>query len=173
MKASLSFVMLALATVSLGATVDRRQTWGPNTCPTKEQCAASCEAAGLPLEKERQIQLFRVEVIDPSQRQWQYDIMHITLDGAPPYEPVSYVWDPATRQNRQNLSTGTTARLNDGLKESLLYLSVKCETEYLWIDQICIYQSSTTEQNHQARIMGDIYRKSEGFVLARLRSATH
>ncbi|KNG46348.1 hypothetical protein TW65_86985 [Stemphylium lycopersici] len=47
MKASLSFVMLALATVSLGATVDRRQTWGPNTCPTKEQCAASCEAAGL------------------------------------------------------------------------------------------------------------------------------
>ncbi|PSN75232.1 hypothetical protein BS50DRAFT_512800 [Corynespora cassiicola Philippines] len=47
MKAFTSLIVLAMAVVGMGASIERRQTWGPNTCPTKAQCEASCKAAGL------------------------------------------------------------------------------------------------------------------------------
>ncbi|KAH7379560.1 hypothetical protein BKA66DRAFT_466279 [Pyrenochaeta sp. MPI-SDFR-AT-0127] len=47
MKAFTPLVVLALATFGMGAAVERRQTWGPWTCPTKQQCEATCIAAGL------------------------------------------------------------------------------------------------------------------------------
>ncbi|TGO76322.1 hypothetical protein BELL_0162g00130 [Botrytis elliptica] len=48
MKASISLVVFAVATFGMGAAIESRQnTWGPYTCPTREQCEASCEAAGL------------------------------------------------------------------------------------------------------------------------------
>ncbi|CCD54508.1 hypothetical protein BofuT4_uP125560.1 [Botrytis cinerea T4] len=48
MKASISLVVLAMATFGMGAAIESRQSsWGPYTCPTKAQCEASCEAAGL------------------------------------------------------------------------------------------------------------------------------
>ncbi|TGO36495.1 hypothetical protein BHYA_0123g00230 [Botrytis hyacinthi] len=48
MKASISLVVLAIATFGMGsATESRQNNWGPYTCPTRAQCEASCEAAGL------------------------------------------------------------------------------------------------------------------------------
>ncbi|TGO17512.1 hypothetical protein BTUL_0017g00930 [Botrytis tulipae] len=48
MKASISLIVLAIATLGMGSVIESRQnSWGPYTCPTKAQCEASCEAAGL------------------------------------------------------------------------------------------------------------------------------
>ncbi|KAF7922852.1 uncharacterized protein EAE97_011016 [Botrytis byssoidea] len=48
MKASISLVVFAIATLGMGSVIENRQnSWGPYTCPTKAQCEASCEAAGL------------------------------------------------------------------------------------------------------------------------------
>jgi len=111
------------------------------------------------LKKENEIRIFKVEKTGP--QQWQYDIEHTTLTDAPPFETVSYVWGPDTRQNIIRLRGGRTIRVNDNLAKALPYLSAECKTGYLWIDQININQSSTQERNHQVKMMGDIYRKGE------------
>ncbi|KAI4947468.1 hypothetical protein J4E91_006822 [Alternaria rosae] len=109
------------------------------------------------LKKEDEIRIFKVEKIGPNE--WQYDIEHTTLADAPPFETVSYVWGPDTRQNIIRLQDDRTIRINDNLAKALPYLSVECKTGYLWIDQININQSSTQERNHQVKMMGNIYRK--------------
>ncbi|PSN59322.1 hypothetical protein BS50DRAFT_508568 [Corynespora cassiicola Philippines] len=48
MKAFTSLVVLALSAFGMSASIERRQgSWGPYTCPTKQQCEASCQASGL------------------------------------------------------------------------------------------------------------------------------
>ncbi|KAH6619066.1 hypothetical protein C7974DRAFT_401441 [Boeremia exigua] len=48
MRASASILMVVMATSGLAASIQIRQNqWGPNTCPTKAQCEASCKAVGL------------------------------------------------------------------------------------------------------------------------------
>jgi len=111
------------------------------------------------LKKEDEIRIFKVEKIGPSE--WQYDIEHTTLTGAPPFETVSYVWGPDTRRNILRLRDDRTIRINDNLAKALPYLAAECKTGYLWIDQINIDQSSTQERNHQVKMMGDIYCRGE------------
>lgn len=36
---------------------------------------------------------------------------------------------------------------------------------YFWIDQICIDQASKAEQNHQVKMMGDVYQKADQVLL--------
>lgn len=115
------------------------------------------------LKKKNEIRIFKVEKIGPNE--WQYDIQHTTLANAPPFETVSYVWGPDTRQNIIRLRGDRTIRVNDNLAKALSYLSAECKTGYLWIDQININQSSTQERNHQVKMMGDIYKKG-GRVIA-------
>ena len=114
------------------------------------------------LKKEDEIRIFKVEKTGP--QEWQYDIEHTTLTDAPPFETVSYVWGPDTRQNIIRLRAGRTIRVNDSLSKALPYLSAECKTGYLWIDQININQSSTHERNHQVKMMGDIYKKGERVI---------
>jgi len=114
------------------------------------------------LKKGNEIRIFKVEKIGPNK--WQYDIEHTTLPNAPPFETVSYVWGPDTRQNIIRLRAGRTIRVNDNLAKALPYLSAECMTGYLWIDQININQSSTHERNHQVKMMGDIYKKGERVI---------
>jgi hypothetical protein len=114
------------------------------------------------LEKPDEIRIFKVDEIRPNE--WQYDIEHTTLVDAPPFETVSYVWGPDTRRNILCLRGNRTIRINDNLAEALPYLSAKCKTGYLWIDQINIDQSSTQERNHQVKMMGDIYKKGERVI---------
>ncbi len=37
--------------------------------------------------------------------------------------------------------------------------------QWLWIDQICIQQSSITERNHQVLMMCDIYTNAESVIV--------
>ncbi|KAK0516796.1 hypothetical protein JMJ35_001399 [Cladonia borealis] len=87
-----------------------------------------------------------------------FAIEHQRVKDVPAYEALSYVWGDDSRRNEFYLADGTVLYLNDNLFEALQYLPQRCETEYLWIDQICIDQSNIKERNHQVKIMGNIYR---------------
>ena len=94
-----------------------------------------------------------------AESEWRYNLQHTTLSKAPRFETVSYVWGNDVRENLLTLEDNTVLWINDNLKKALPYLSTKCETGYLWIDQLCIDQSSVNERNHQVKLMGQIYTK--------------
>ncbi|CAI6331922.1 unnamed protein product [Periconia digitata] len=88
----------------------------------------------------------------------------------PEYRALSYTWGPPpsasaiqvndksflVRQNLYNFLETFRARLvkfaGNGYFEG--------ETQWLWIDQICIDQSTIRERNHQVEMMADIYRRA-------------
>ena len=84
----------------------------------------------------------------------------VSLNDAPQYEALSYVWGPADdAQNiRVNDKTITVTRY---LEIALRYLRNPATDRVLWIDAICINQKDVTERNSQVTFMGDIYRSAD------------
>lgn len=103
-------------------------------------------------------------------------IEHFSLQAAPPYKAVSYVWGESSG-TRKVLVEGCHLEVSDNLHDFLVQPDLirrvstammverwNTETErqrpnclWLWIDQLCIDQSSIQERNHQVTHMGSIY----------------
>lgn len=86
------------------------------------------------------------------------DIETYALDAAPPYECVSYAWVTNERDLHVELFDGTSVSITASLLTALPYLMSACETNHLWIDQLCINQDDLNERSAQVSIMGQIYR---------------
>jgi hypothetical protein len=83
--------------------------------------------------------------------------VHLSLDGIPPYETLSYVWGTSERNATIELEDETLLRVTGTLHAALPFVVRHCETRYLWIDQICIDQEHLQERGHQVSLMGRIY----------------
>ena len=110
--------------------------------------------------QDRQIRLLDLKAGEHGSR-LKGTIRHVSIDDPLDYEALSYTWgDSGTRTchsiSCDNQHLGLTLNLNLAL---LRLRSEKC-TRALWVDQICINQTNTSERNHQVRLMGDIYRKA-------------
>jgi hypothetical protein len=105
-----------------------------------------------PLHQEREIRLLKINLGAT------YEIIHTTIENAPPFEPISYVWGVGICEYTLVLSNEEVVMINKNLRKALPSLSSRCSFGYLWIDQICINQGSITERNQQVKIMGDIYK---------------
>lgn len=128
---------------------------------------------------------FRHEPIDTRARQIRLVIILPTVDGivlcsikafdldgtrTPDYRALSYTWGPPSpvqavelngklfllRQNLYDFMDNFRARLvkfsGHGYFEE--------EVQWLWIDQICIDQTTVKERNHQVEMMSEIYRRA-------------
>ena len=93
----------------------------------------------------------------------QKTIIHVDIDKAPEYQALSYTWGNPTPVYDM-LIDGKTFEIRHNLHclfETHFRLSNSVvKEEYLWIDQICIDQSSSDEKNHQVRLMGQIYNEA-------------
>ncbi|KAH7067763.1 heterokaryon incompatibility protein-domain-containing protein [Paraphoma chrysanthemicola] len=112
---------------------------------------------------------FRLMKLDPSskldnpdqaERCFKFSLHVVDMKDAPPYETVSYVWGDGPQCIRLAVGEPSHGYL---LISQLLMLSLRrlqrvMQTAYLWIDQICINQTCTTEKNHQVQLMADIYK---------------
>jgi hypothetical protein len=89
-------------------------------------------------------------------RQPQCDIAVFELSSAPPFVALSYTWGPPSPQF-DLLVNDEPIRIRENLFQFLqTYRATECN-DYLWIDQICINQSSVQERNHQVGLMASIY----------------
>ncbi|OAG04395.1 HET-domain-containing protein [Paraphaeosphaeria sporulosa] len=86
-----------------------------------------------------------------------YSLIESTLDQAPHYEALSYVWGTSDRNETITLNDGKLLYITKPLKEALAFVERQCSTGYLWIDQICIDQDDMSERGHQVKLMGQIY----------------
>ncbi|KAF2272457.1 HET-domain-containing protein, partial [Westerdykella ornata] len=86
-----------------------------------------------------------------------------TLSTAPDYEALSYCWGDEN-DSRPIFLRGRPYRVTTNLFSALRQLR-RAETERrIWIDSICINQSSHHEKNHQIPLMGDIYKRAKQVV---------
>jgi hypothetical protein len=85
---------------------------------------------------------------------------------ARPYVALSYTWGDPAKVKSISLN-GKTFSVRENLYDFLATYrkTGKAPGAFLWIDQLCIDQSSTKERNHQVAMMASIYRKSY-FVVA-------
>ncbi|KAF2442584.1 HET-domain-containing protein, partial [Karstenula rhodostoma CBS 690.94] len=81
-------------------------------------------------------------------------IEHFLLQSAPRYKAVSYRWGTGPLF-KEILMNNYPIKISDNLFD---FLSQRASI--LWIDQLCIDQSSISEKNHQVAQMGAIYSKA-------------
>jgi hypothetical protein len=99
-------------------------------------------------------------------------LKHVDLQSSqtPEYRALSYTWGPPHPVQKISLNNKlflVRQNLYDFLEafRIRLYRFQNCghygnETQWLWIDQICIDQSVVVERNHQVEMMSDIYRRA-------------
>lgn len=77
---------------------------------------------------------------------------------------MSYTWGPPDR-NHQILANDAPIRITASLEIMLRHIQTNNETQTLWIDQLCIDQENTDENNVQVPLMKDIYRKASQTII--------
>jgi hypothetical protein len=87
-------------------------------------------------------------------------LLEVSIDRPPNFEALSYAWegqslDQSIICDSENLLISATCQA------ALFRLRLKARKRLLWIDQICINQTSLEEKNHQVTIMGEIYSRAE------------
>jgi hypothetical protein len=96
----------------------------------------------------------------------QCTLEEVTLDDDPQYEALSYVWGAHDPDGNTNiLCHGQRLTVTPNCCAALHRLRMKDTVRRLWIDAICIDQTSVKEKNHQVPLMGDVYQKSSDVIL--------
>jgi hypothetical protein len=80
------------------------------------------------------------------------------------YRCLSYTWGEPC-EGREILLNGCTFRVRDNLFEFLDVARRLFSTELLWVDAICIDQSSLAERGHQVERMGRVYECALGVLI--------
>lgn len=95
----------------------------------------------LPLPFPTSIRLLSVQWSGTA-KETTFDLVAFTLEDAPPYQAVSYVWGSDKRDRSLTLANGHTLWITENLETALEYVVKQCSTGYLWIDQLCEYDTS-------------------------------
>ncbi|KAI4658283.1 uncharacterized protein J4E79_007265 [Alternaria viburni] len=113
-------------------------------------------------------QIRLVTLLDPLENDdaIRLDIKVFEISEAPPYTALSYVWGPPSN-NAIHIAEGRL-EIRDNLFKFLTEFR-KCSDktpsdQHLWIDQLCIDQSTTSERSHQVQMMSDIYSKATSVI---------
>lgn len=86
-------------------------------------------------------------------------LIEVNLDSPPEYEALSYVWGAKTPGHYISCD-GKSIQITQNCEAALMQLRDKNQPRLLWIDSICIDQTSTEELNQQVGLMGEIYGKA-------------
>jgi hypothetical protein len=73
------------------------------------------------------------------------------------YEALSYAWGDPSPENHI-ICHGKRLTITENCEAALRRLRRQNRSRTLWVDSICIDQSSILERNEQVKLMGDIYR---------------
>jgi hypothetical protein len=92
------------------------------------------------------------------------ELTEVSLANPPLYEALSYVWGSPTA-NSPISCHGKDLLVTANCIAAMRRLRIKKKRRVLWIDAICIDQSSMDERNQQVELMGDVYSKARKVIL--------
>lgn len=103
----------------------------------------------------REIRLVHLCLND--QKQITGSLQVVSLDHAPDFDALSYVWgDQDVTENM--ILDGTTVTLTTNLHAALLSLLRKrAINKPIWVDRLCVNQNDTAERSHQLHFMKHLY----------------
>jgi hypothetical protein len=82
----------------------------------------------------------------------------------PKYEALSYVWGSPTPDTAISCH-GLELLVTKNCVLAMRRLRQRSKIRLLWIDAICIDQTSGEEKQHQVQLMGDVYSKAEEVII--------
>ena len=107
--------------------------------------------------------LLRLSPITPEHQ--SYELVSFKLGHSPCYNALSYCWGEFERSSSIQCN-GNTMIITPHLKEAIGCLgTIKRDTEWIWIDQICINQEDDLERAVQVGMMKNIYASCKGTII--------
>ncbi|KAM0228241.1 hypothetical protein ACHAPO_010889 [Fusarium lateritium] len=95
----------------------------------------------------------------------ELEVISFQLAQAPSYNALSYCWGDLDR-SRSIRCNGQSLMITSHLEEGLNSLrSLQHQTEWIWVDQICINQDDKAERAIQVDMMKEIYSSSLGTII--------
>ena len=89
----------------------------------------------------------------------------VSVTSSLPYEALSYAWgDGEADQELEMLGEGSLP-IRTNLHEALRQLRLEDRPRVLWVDAICINQSSNSDKNEQIPLMRQIYRNASEVII--------
>jgi len=89
-------------------------------------------------------------------------LKEVSLDEKVEYEALSYAWGDEDTTGRTSITCcGKRIPITPNCSAALVHLRREDRSRVLWIDAICIDQTSIQEKNHQIPLIGDIYRNAK------------
>lgn len=118
------------------------------------------------LKQARDIRVLELRPADDFGDPLNLSLKHVSLEDHERhrFEAVSYVWG-AKRGDQEVLCDGGSVRVTSNCESLLRHLRLKTQTRHLWVDALCINQSSTSDKNHQVPLMGDIFESAERVII--------
>lgn len=121
-----------------------------------------------PLSGPRNIRVIILEpsihIDDPIRCRIQEISLDEQSDKAHYYEALSYVWGERDGTRPIKCTEGTIL-VTPNCELALRYLRLVSEERILWIDAICIDQTSSTEKATQVPLMTDVYARSANVII--------
>lgn len=106
---------------------------------------------------------------DENSKTFRCTLQHFSLSSTPPYVALSYAWrEPSTKDGEAPRKDAVVVDDRDALVTTNLALALRTlriETEYLWVDALCIDQSNTSERSSQVAIMRKIYERAKKVIV--------
>jgi len=92
------------------------------------------------------------------------DLKEVSLDDLPQYHALSYSWDSQVASCPIHCGPGIL-QITPNCVAALRQLRHQSDDQVLWIDSICIDQSSIEERGRQVGLMGEIYKLAQRVVV--------
>jgi len=83
-------------------------------------------------------------------------LIPVSLDKLPPFEALSYSWG-APVLSSTIICDGHALNITSNCEAALRRLRQPAKARLVWVDAICIDQTSVAERNQQVKYMGEIY----------------
>ena len=115
----------------------------------------------FPLQSTTNIRLIHLSPSPTFSAPLHVNIIQVPLSNRPPYEALSYSWDTHLGLTSIFCNASLPLQITLNCASALRHLRLPTQIRILWVDAICIDQTSVSDKNIQIPLMRDIYRQAE------------
>lgn len=150
-RVALRTVAVATIACSLWYFVDLRQEWTPLDLPPLSNSSSS----------------IRLLDIRPAGVRWRIEaeLRTVQFEDNPAYDALSYEWGNPRKSHSISVG-GKRFRVTENLWKALHNVRHETEPRTLWVDAVCIDQTSLEEKNSQVPLMSLVYQRARRVLVS-------
>jgi hypothetical protein len=118
----------------------------------------------VPLQSVRGTRAIRLKPSKDVASTLQCSLQEISLDNPTSFVALSYVWG-SPKGTKPLICEGKTIMITPNGEDAFRYIRQAENEVTIWVDAVCIDQSSVLEKNQQVPMMHEIYGKAEKVII--------